>query len=144
VSKRQATAVACQIVGSGGWVLCLLSDFDDGHHAEVFVVEDVAVLARRAKSRCSPPPPFAGALVAIVVLGDPVTAATAVTGALTIAGTVGFLTDHHGHEHIHEPWSMSTATYMTNIIGTTTGPATERRAPLTRTHRVDGQSPARV
>lgn len=47
--------------------------------------------------------PFAGAIVAIVVLGDPMTTATLVAGALMVAGTVGFLTDHHAHEHTHEP-----------------------------------------
>ena len=47
--------------------------------------------------------PFAGAIVAIVVLGDPITTATVVAGGLMIAGTVGLLTDHHDHEHTHEP-----------------------------------------
>ena len=47
--------------------------------------------------------PFAGAIVAIAVLGDPVTTATVVAGGLMVAGTIGFLTDHHGHEHSHEP-----------------------------------------
>jgi drug/metabolite transporter (DMT)-like permease len=47
--------------------------------------------------------PFAGALIAIVVLGDPITTATVIAGGLMVAGTVGFLTDHHDHEHTHEP-----------------------------------------
>ena len=47
--------------------------------------------------------PFAGAIVAIVVLGDPMTAATAVAAALMVGGTVGFLTDRHAHGHTHEP-----------------------------------------
>ena len=46
--------------------------------------------------------PFAGALVAIAVLGDRVTATTALAGGFMVAGTVGFLTDHHEHEHAHE------------------------------------------
>ncbi len=46
--------------------------------------------------------PFAGAMVAIAVLGDPITTATLVAGGLMVAGTVGFLTDHHAHEHTHE------------------------------------------
>jgi drug/metabolite transporter (DMT)-like permease len=47
--------------------------------------------------------PFAGAVIAIVVLGDPVTMATLIAGGLMVAGTVGFLTDRHEHEHVHEP-----------------------------------------
>ena len=47
--------------------------------------------------------PFAGAVVAIGVLGEPVTTAVVIAGALMIAGTVGFLTDRHAHEHSHEP-----------------------------------------
>ena len=45
--------------------------------------------------------PFAGAVVAVVVLGDPVTGATAVAAGFMIAGTIGFLTDRHEHEHTH-------------------------------------------
>jgi hypothetical protein len=48
--------------------------------------------------------PFAGAIVAIVVLGDTVTAATALAGLLMVVGTIGFLTDRHEHEHTHEPF----------------------------------------
>jgi drug/metabolite transporter (DMT)-like permease len=47
--------------------------------------------------------PFAGAVVAIVVLGDPVTAGIAVAGVLMVGGTIGFLTDRHAHGHTHEP-----------------------------------------
>jgi len=47
--------------------------------------------------------PFAGALVAIAVLGDPVLPVTAIAGALMVAGAVGLLTDEHDHTHTHEP-----------------------------------------
>ena len=47
--------------------------------------------------------PFAGAIVAIAVLGDPITTATLIAGGFMVAGTAGFLTDHHEHEHTHEP-----------------------------------------
>jgi drug/metabolite transporter (DMT)-like permease len=47
--------------------------------------------------------PFAGAIVAIVVLDDPITTATVIAGVCMVAGTAGLLTDRHEHEHAHEP-----------------------------------------
>jgi drug/metabolite transporter (DMT)-like permease len=47
--------------------------------------------------------PFAGAIVAVVILGDSVTFGIAVAGCLMIVGTIGFLTDRHVHEHTHDP-----------------------------------------
>ncbi len=47
--------------------------------------------------------PFIGALLAIALLGDPLTARLAVAGALMGAGLWLHLTERHGHEHQHEP-----------------------------------------
>jgi drug/metabolite transporter (DMT)-like permease len=47
--------------------------------------------------------PFAGAIVAVAVLGDPITASVIAAAALMVAGTIGFLTDQHAHVHTHEP-----------------------------------------
>jgi drug/metabolite transporter (DMT)-like permease len=47
--------------------------------------------------------PFAGAIVAVAILGDPITAAVLAAAALMVLGIVGFLTDHHAHVHTHEP-----------------------------------------
>ena len=47
--------------------------------------------------------PFAGALVAIVVLGDSLAVATVIAGVFMALGTIGFLTDRHEHLHTHEP-----------------------------------------
>lgn len=45
--------------------------------------------------------PFAGALVAVGVLGEPVTARVALAVVLMALGTVALLTDRHAHEHEH-------------------------------------------
>jgi drug/metabolite transporter (DMT)-like permease len=47
--------------------------------------------------------PFAGAAVAIGLLGDPLTVWVLVAGGLMAVGTVGFLTERHAHRHTHEP-----------------------------------------
>lgn len=46
--------------------------------------------------------PFAGALIAIPLLGETVTATLVVAGLLMGAGVWLHLTEHHGHEHAHE------------------------------------------
>ncbi len=47
--------------------------------------------------------PFAGALVAFVVLGDRLSAFDVVAGALMATGLVAMITDRHGHQHHHDP-----------------------------------------
>ena len=46
--------------------------------------------------------PFAGALLAIGLLGEPVTLALLLGGALMVIGVVLHLTEHHDHTHTHE------------------------------------------
>jgi drug/metabolite transporter (DMT)-like permease len=46
--------------------------------------------------------PFIGSAVAVVVLGEPVTARLLAAGALMAFGVWLHLTEHHEHEHIHE------------------------------------------
>ena len=46
--------------------------------------------------------PFIGSTVAVVVLGEPVTAQLLVAGALIAFGVWLHLTEHHEHEHVHE------------------------------------------
>jgi drug/metabolite transporter (DMT)-like permease len=45
--------------------------------------------------------PFFGALLAIVLLGEPVTAPLLIAGALMALGVWLHLTEHHAHEHVH-------------------------------------------
>ncbi|HUS24270.1 MAG TPA: DMT family transporter [Candidatus Binatia bacterium] len=47
--------------------------------------------------------PFFGALIAIVLLGEPASARLAVSGALMALGVWLHLTERHSHEHLHEP-----------------------------------------
>jgi len=47
--------------------------------------------------------PFLGSAVAVVVLGEAVTAQLVVAGALMAAGVWLHLTERHEHEHVHEP-----------------------------------------
>jgi drug/metabolite transporter (DMT)-like permease len=47
--------------------------------------------------------PFLGSAVAVVVLGEAVTAQLVIAGALMAAGVWLHLTEHHEHEHVHEP-----------------------------------------
>jgi drug/metabolite transporter (DMT)-like permease len=49
--------------------------------------------------------PFIGSAVAVVFLGDPFTAQLAVAGVLMAAGVWLHLTEHHEHEHVHDPLS---------------------------------------
>lgn len=47
--------------------------------------------------------PFAGALVAVVVLGDRLNLGEWLGGAAMVAGAIGLLSDRHSHLHRHEP-----------------------------------------
>lgn len=47
--------------------------------------------------------PFLGSAVAVVVLGEQVTAQLVIAGALMAAGVWLHLTERHEHEHVHEP-----------------------------------------
>lgn len=47
--------------------------------------------------------PFAGAVVAVAVLDEPVTATLLVSGALMACGVWLHLTERHEHRHVHEP-----------------------------------------
>jgi drug/metabolite transporter (DMT)-like permease len=46
--------------------------------------------------------PFIGSAVAVIALGEPVTAQLLVAGALMAVGVWLHLTEHHEHEHLHE------------------------------------------
>jgi hypothetical protein len=46
--------------------------------------------------------PFAGALIAIPLLGETVTVTLVIAGVLMSAGVWLHLTEHHEHRHIHE------------------------------------------
>jgi len=46
--------------------------------------------------------PFAGAVAAVVALGEPVTIQLAAGGALMLAGVWLHVTERHEHEHVHE------------------------------------------
>lgn len=47
--------------------------------------------------------PFLGSAVAVVALGEPITAPLAMAGVLMAIGVWLHLTEHHEHEHVHEP-----------------------------------------
>jgi len=46
--------------------------------------------------------PFFGSAVAVVMLGEPITAQLAIAGALMAVGVWLHLTERHDHEHVHE------------------------------------------
>jgi drug/metabolite transporter (DMT)-like permease len=46
--------------------------------------------------------PFFGAILAVLVFGEPVTSRLAIAGALMAVGVWLHLTEHHRHEHTHE------------------------------------------
>jgi len=47
--------------------------------------------------------PFAGALVAIILLGEPLSTAIVAAGSLMALGVWLHLTERHMHAHVHEP-----------------------------------------
>lgn len=47
--------------------------------------------------------PFIGALIAIVVLREPITTQLAIAGSLMAIGVWLHITENHEHEHVHEP-----------------------------------------
>ena len=47
--------------------------------------------------------PFAGAIIAFILLGEPFTVPIAIGGALMAAGVWLHLTEHHEHRHSHKP-----------------------------------------
>ena len=49
--------------------------------------------------------PFMGAVLAVALLGEPVTVQLVVAGALMALGVWLHLSEHHEHEHLHEPLS---------------------------------------
>lgn len=63
-------------------------------------------------------PPFIGALLTIVFLGEPLTAKLLVAGALMGFGLWPHLAERHQHDT--KNWNMNTVTRMTITISTTT------------------------
>lgn len=51
--------------------------------------------------------PFAGALFAVLLLGEPLSASLALAGALMAAGVWLHVSERHEHEHTHEPMEHS-------------------------------------
>ena len=47
--------------------------------------------------------PFAGAILSVALLHEPLTASLAIAAAFMAAGVWIHLTEHHGHRHSHEP-----------------------------------------
>jgi len=47
--------------------------------------------------------PFIGAVVSIILLGEPLTATVVIAGLLMAAGVWLHLSERHAHEHVHEP-----------------------------------------
>jgi drug/metabolite transporter (DMT)-like permease len=51
--------------------------------------------------------PFLGSIVAVIALGEPMTAQLAVAGCLMALGVWLHLSEHHEHEHVHERMAHS-------------------------------------
>jgi drug/metabolite transporter (DMT)-like permease len=47
--------------------------------------------------------PFVGALIAVLIFGEPITSSLIVAGLLMLVGVWLHLTERHEHEHVHEP-----------------------------------------
>ena len=62
--------------------------------------------------------PFIGALIAVVLLYEPVTAQLIAAGLLMGAGLWLHVAERHEHEHRHERWSTNTPMSMTRTIST--------------------------
>ncbi len=85
--------------------------------------------------------PFAGALIAIPLLGETVTATLVIAGLLMAAGVWLHLTEHHEHQHRHEPLEhehehVHDEHHQHEHAGPVSGPHTHwhRHDPLTHSH----------
>lgn len=79
--------------------------------------------------------PFFGALIAVVVLQEPVTLQLAVAGALMALGVWLHLSEHHEHEHVHEPLSHVHAHVHDEHHQHEHGPDDPAGEPHTHAHR---------
>ncbi len=59
--------------------------------------------------------PFIGALVALVLLREPLTLQLVIAGLLMGIGLWLHLAERHQHDHVHQAWNMNTPTAMTRI-----------------------------
>jgi drug/metabolite transporter (DMT)-like permease len=87
--------------------------------------------------------PFVGAVVAVLVLGEPVTSRLAIAGALMVLGVWLHLTEQHRHKHTHEAMEHEHAhTHDEHHQHEHSGPGPvptshshwHRHEPLTHTH----------
>ena len=76
--------------------------------------------------------PFVGAVLAVLLLGEPLSARLLVAGGLMAVGLWLHLAERHEHEHSHGPWSTSTGTSTTITIAMPMG-RTSRGASRTAT-----------
>jgi uncharacterized membrane protein len=64
--------------------------------------------------------PFIGAVLSVLLLGEPLTATVVVAFALTLAATGLVLTERHAHEHTHEAQHTHRHVHDASITGTNT------------------------
>ena len=88
--------------------------------------------------------PFAGAVIAVVWLGEPLTAELLIAGALMGAGVWLHLTETHDHTHIHEPLEHihehehddhHQHTHDFPVSASVRHTHTHRHVPITHSHR---------
>jgi len=91
-----ATALAAGLVGFIGYGVSLV----------LFVVALRHLGTARTGAYFSTAP-FLGAIVAVAVLGEPITTALVSAGILMATGVWLHATEHHEHEHVHEPLEHS-------------------------------------
>jgi drug/metabolite transporter (DMT)-like permease len=82
--------------------------------------------------------PFLGAVVAVLALGEPLTAQLLAAGALMALGCWLHLTERHEHDHTHEPQVHTHAHVHDTHHSHRHGPADPTGEPHTHLHRHDG------
>jgi len=89
-------------VVSQGLVAAVVGFFGYGVSLVLFVIA-LRHLGTARTSAYFSTAPFLGSIAAIVALGEPVTAQTAIAGMFMALGVWLHLTERHEHEHVHEP-----------------------------------------
>jgi hypothetical protein len=79
--------------------------------------------------------PFIGAVVAIMLLGEPVTLQLLAAGILMAIGVWLHLSEHHEHEHVHEPMTHEHPHVHDEHHQHEHGPDDPPREPHTHVHR---------
>lgn len=78
--------------------------------------------------------PFVGAVIAVIALGEPVTAQLLAAGALMGIGVYLHLTEQHAHEHVHEALAHEHRHYHDDMHDHAHGPGDPEGEPHSHRH----------